>query len=145
MEKLNDRRESALWIVKTDGTRNRFLAKGSGARWSPTGDRIIYTAPFVVPAIGGTPRQLTSGKYDSAGSEWTPDSKSILFSGLRTEDGHYQRREGDLCRERGGRVHQAAHVEKGAGRQSRVSPDGTRVAYTSMTGRKARGSTRRCT
>ena len=44
VDKMNDRRESALWIMNTDGSRNRFLVKGSNARWSPTGDRIAYTA-----------------------------------------------------------------------------------------------------
>ena len=41
---MNDRRESALWIMNADGSRNRFLVNGSGARWSPTGDRIAYVA-----------------------------------------------------------------------------------------------------
>ncbi len=45
VDKMNDQRESALWIMNADGSRNRFLAKGSGARWSPSGDRIAYTAP----------------------------------------------------------------------------------------------------
>ena len=35
VDKMNDKRESALWIMNADGSRNRFLAKGSGARWSP--------------------------------------------------------------------------------------------------------------
>src|SRR5687768_17688517 len=45
VDKMNDRRESALWIMNADGSKNRFLSKGSNARWSPTGDRIAYTAP----------------------------------------------------------------------------------------------------
>ena len=44
IDKVNDKRESALWIMNTDGSRNRFLAKGSNARWSPSGDRIAYSA-----------------------------------------------------------------------------------------------------
>src|SRR5688500_16435734 len=42
--KLNDKRESSLWVMNADGTRNRFLIDGSNARWSPSGDRIVYTA-----------------------------------------------------------------------------------------------------
>ena len=45
IDKMNDKRESALWIMNADGTRNRFLVKGSGAQWSPTGDRIAFAAP----------------------------------------------------------------------------------------------------
>ena len=37
IDKMNDKRESALWIMNADGSRNRFLVKGSGARWSPDG------------------------------------------------------------------------------------------------------------
>jgi dipeptidyl aminopeptidase/acylaminoacyl peptidase len=44
VDKINDRRESALWIMHADGSRNRFLVKGSNARWSPSGDRIAYIA-----------------------------------------------------------------------------------------------------
>ena len=44
IDKMNDNRESALWIMNADGSRNRFLVKGSNARWSPTGDRIAYIA-----------------------------------------------------------------------------------------------------
>ena len=41
---MNDSRESSLWIMNVDGSRNQFLVDGSGARWSPTGDRIAYVA-----------------------------------------------------------------------------------------------------
>src|ERR687885_933498 len=44
VDKLNDRWESALWIVNVDASRHRFLLKGSNARWSPDGTRILYTA-----------------------------------------------------------------------------------------------------
>src|SRR5687767_5642917 len=176
VDKQNDRRETSLWVMNADGSKNRFLVRGSGARWSPTGDRIAYTATgeprgsqifvrymdaegaasqvtrvekspsgiawspdgknigftmnveaknswsvkmprapegarwveapriverldyrsdgtgfdddgyrhiFVVPATGGTPRQLTDGNWNHNGIEWTPDSKQILFSSMR--------------------------------------------------------------
>src|SRR5262245_1888235 len=44
IDKVNDKRESSLWIMNADGGKNRFLVRGSGARWSPGGDRIVYTA-----------------------------------------------------------------------------------------------------
>ena len=44
IDKINDKRESSLWIMNADGGKNRFLVRGSGARWSPSGDRIVYTA-----------------------------------------------------------------------------------------------------
>ena len=42
VDKQADRRETSLWVMNADGSKNRFLARGSNARWSPTGDR---TAP----------------------------------------------------------------------------------------------------
>ncbi len=44
VNKIEDKWESALWIMHADGTKNRFLVKGAGARWSPDGTRILYTA-----------------------------------------------------------------------------------------------------
>jgi dipeptidyl aminopeptidase/acylaminoacyl peptidase len=224
IDKLNDRRESALWIMSADGSRNRFLVKGSGARWSPSGDRIAYTATgepkgsqvfvrwmdaegatsqitrvdqspsdiawspdgsqlsftmlledktnwpikmpkapsgakwteapriverlnyrrdrtgftdsgfrhiFVVPAIGGTPRQLTSGNHDHTGSEWTPDGRSILFSGLRSDDDEYQWRESEIYSvEVSTGAIKTLTTRKGPDSNPTVSPDGKRVAYT---------------
>ena len=44
VDKVHDRRKSSLWIMGADGSRNRFLVEGSGARWSPSGDRIAFVA-----------------------------------------------------------------------------------------------------
>ena len=44
VDKMNDKFESALYIMNSDGSRQRFLVKGSGARWSPDGTRIAYMA-----------------------------------------------------------------------------------------------------
>ena len=30
--------------MNADGSKNRVLVRGSNARWSPSGDRILYTA-----------------------------------------------------------------------------------------------------
>jgi dipeptidyl aminopeptidase/acylaminoacyl peptidase len=185
---LDDKWDSELWIVNSDGSQNRFFVKGSGARWSPDGKRVLYLADgepkgtqvfarwvdtdgpatpvthvteaprtprwspdgksiaftmfvseksdlkitmpaqpngakwtqapryvqnlhyrqdqvgfledgnvhlFVGPADGGSPRDLTEGRWSlgsgnelrgTATIEWTPDSKSIVFEGLRGPD-----------------------------------------------------------
>ncbi len=44
IDKMSDKRESSLWIMRGDGTRNHLLVEGSDARWSPNGDRIAYIA-----------------------------------------------------------------------------------------------------
>src|SRR5712692_2255048 len=48
VNKIEDKWESALWIMSADGSKNRFLVKGSGARWSPTG-RGSSTSPTGSP------------------------------------------------------------------------------------------------
>jgi dipeptidyl aminopeptidase/acylaminoacyl peptidase len=88
---------------------------------------------FVVPAIGGTPRQITSGSFDHSGSEWTPDGRSILFSGLRVEADDYQWRESEIYAVdvASGAVRQLTR-RKGPDSNPSVSPDGKRIAYTGI-------------
>ena len=46
-----------------------------------------YTHVFVLPAEGGTPRQLTSGDFDhSSQLSWSPDGKALIFSANRLEN-----------------------------------------------------------
>ena len=180
IDRVNDSRESSLWVMNADGSRPRELLDGSGARWSPDGTRILYTARgeptgsqifvrwmddegastqitrlqsapsnatwspdgewiafasrvddsadfagvslpgkprgaqwtaepkvveragykrdrqgyidtgwthlFVVPANGGTARQLTSGDWNHSGIEWSPDGREIYFTSYRESD-----------------------------------------------------------
>src|ERR687884_2145418 len=43
-DKVNDKYESDVWIMNADGSRQRFLVKGSSPQWSPDGRRIAYIA-----------------------------------------------------------------------------------------------------
>src|SRR5690349_23709249 len=88
VNKLEDKWESALWIMNADGSHNRFLLKGSDARWSPDGTRILYLADgepkgtqlFVrwMDAEGAS-SQVTRVLEKPANSKWAPDGKSISF------------------------------------------------------------------
>jgi len=83
-----DQWENALWMMDADGTRQRFLTSGSGARWSPDGTRILYVATgdpagaqvFVrwMDAEGST-SQVTRLDFAPMNPTWAPDGRSIVF------------------------------------------------------------------
>ena len=227
IDKLNDKWESALWMVNADGARNRFLVAGSGAEWSPDGTRIAYVAKgeptgqqlyvrymddegavtqvtrvgdapislrwspdgktiafvmnvprktdnpfarvaipaapkgakwtetpkvvtdlawrrdregptddgqrhiFVVPAEGGTARQLSNGDWDHGVPNWTPDGRSLLFSALRIPDAQMTWRESEVYAVdvANGAIRQLTH-RKGPDTNPVASPDGKLIAYT---------------
>ena len=190
---MTDGTRSNLWIAKTDGSQHRPLLSGKkafyGAKWSPTGDRIVYQSNeegktqlyvrwmdtgqtalisnvpkgqgnvtwspdgqylaftmsvddtnrpfsvkmpkkpkgatwskpvkyvtkaryqadgagilepsfrhiFVIPADGGTARQLTSGNYNHGGNlTWSKDGSEIFFSANRSDNWEYESRESDI-------------------------------------------------
>jgi dipeptidyl aminopeptidase/acylaminoacyl peptidase len=97
-----------------------------------------YRHVFLVPATGGTPRQLTGGDYDHGGGfggesalDWTPDGKEILFAGLRADDSDYQFRESEIYAINASdkSVRQLTR-RKGPDGNPAISSDGKWVAYT---------------
>ena len=52
---------------------------------------------YVVPAIGGTPRQVTSGEHDYSGSiAWSKDAKSLIVSANTRDDSDFDVFNSDL-------------------------------------------------
>ena len=237
VNKLEDKFESALWMMNADGTKNRFLTTGGGAIWSPDGTRIAYLAEgkpsgtqihvrwmdaegatsqithltsapsdirwspdgkwigfttvvpkstpwkidmpeapkgakwtgpprvvqslhfrqdrrgfmepgfrhlFVVPADGGTPRQITKGDWSigarfdgldgAVGWDWTPDGKTIIADGLAdsTADMNYQNANLYAIDVNTGAMRRL-NTEDGNWSSPVVSPDGRRIAYRGHT------------
>ena len=44
VNKLEDKYETTLWIMRSDGSHQRVFTKGSSPQWSPNGTRIAYLA-----------------------------------------------------------------------------------------------------
>ncbi len=91
IDKLNDKRESSVWLMNADGTKNRFLVKGADAKWAPDGSRIAFVAPGepggsqlwvrYMDAEGAT-TQITRVTESPADIEWAPDGQTIAFGML---------------------------------------------------------------
>jgi dipeptidyl aminopeptidase/acylaminoacyl peptidase len=86
---IEDKWESETWIVKSDGAEHRFFVKGSSARWSPDGKRLLYLADgepkgsqvFVRWVdVDGPATQVTHVMETPRNVRWSPDGKSIAFS-----------------------------------------------------------------
>src|SRR5882724_10637968 len=129
-------------------------AAPEGAKWTPAPrivDRLHYRRDrtgyveqgtvqvFLVPAEGGTPRQLTKGDFGTSelggfgapSYDWTPDGRTIVFDGLREADADYRYRESYLYTVdvQSGAVRPLV-TKKGGWTGPVVSPDGHTVAFT---------------
>ena len=88
VDQKSDRWSSTLWIMDADGSRHRFLREGSNARWSPSGDRILFIAPGDndKPQIfvrwmndEGAVSQVTRIEITPSSPKWSPDGNQIAF------------------------------------------------------------------
>ena len=125
---------SGVWTIHADGRRLRFLARGADAAWSPSGDRIVFTALngiSVVPASGGGVRRLTHGPNDSTPA-WSPDGRTVAF--VRSDaDGVVQKLA--LVRAAGGPVRRIfGGRDAEIGRTPQWSPSGRLLAVSAHFG-----------
>ena len=89
-DKVNDKYETDVWIMNADGSRKRFLVKGSQPVWSPDGTRLAYIAAgqpsgsqiFVKWMDTGEETQLTRLERSPSNLKWSPDGKHIAFNML---------------------------------------------------------------
>ena len=143
-----------------DGTRLAFLMhvreaaptigasppKPEGAQWAPPleaidtlvfrGDEGGLAVPgfdhlFTVPADGGSPRQLTFGRFDDEGPvAWSADGRSILFASTRGTDADATPNSSDIYAvDLATAALTQLTTRKGPDQNPVLSPDGKLVAY----------------
>ncbi|MGH9755948.1 MAG: prolyl oligopeptidase family serine peptidase, partial [Blastocatellia bacterium] len=94
--KLPERPRGAEW-AKPAVIVDRLSWASDGRGPTPKG----HTHVFVVDAtLGGTPRQVTSGKYNhggfQGGYDWSADGKTIYVSGVRKPEAEYLRNDSEI-------------------------------------------------
>src|ERR1043166_2757477 len=148
MEWSPDGRWIAFAMPVPDDTRPfvEMPPKPEGAEWAKppkTIRRMVYRTDengyleeahkqlFVVPADGGTPRQLTHGPFDHEGPfAWTPEGKGIIFSANRHDDWEYQPINSEIYEVTisDGSI-KALTERNGPDHSPTLSPDGRQIAY----------------
>jgi acylaminoacyl-peptidase len=138
----------SMFVARDHGTLFAEMPrKPEGAEWGPpidVIDHVHYRADgagyldegydhlFVIPAEGGTPRQVSSGHADHGGPpEWSADGNSLIISVNRSENLSEEPNNSDvylLSLEEGSYTRLTDRF--GPDNNVRLSPDGGLIAYT---------------
>jgi dipeptidyl aminopeptidase/acylaminoacyl peptidase len=91
-----------------------------------------YRHVFVVPAEGGSARQLTTGNFNHSGAlSWSSDSQQIFFSAYRQDDWELVSGEADIYAvDIASKTLTQITREPGAERNPQVSPNGRMLTFT---------------
>lgn len=90
-----------------------------------------FTHVFTVDAtLGGTPRQITNGKFNHTGFDWSPDGKTMYVSGIRKPDAEYLRGDSEIYSVNLATLEVKTLTDRlGPDGNPTVSPDGKLIAY----------------
>ena len=126
LAKMPKKPKGAAWAGEARIT-DRLKHEADGRGYLSPG----YSHLFLIPATGGTPRQLTSGKFNHGGAvSWSPDGKTIYFSANRNEDWEYDYRNSEIYRLELDNLSITAMTDKkGPDANPVVAPDGKKIAF----------------
>jgi acylaminoacyl-peptidase len=141
-----------MFVPEVPASIIKMPAPPEGAKWAEPAkviDKLVYrfnnagylksgyTHLFVVPSEGGTPRQISSGKFQHGGvafgaseAVWTPDGKNLLMSANRNEDFEREPRDTNIYEfSVTAGTARALTTRKGPDNSPQISPDGKLIAY----------------
>ncbi len=133
MAEMPPKPEGAEW-AEPPRVIEKLIYRADGAGFLEPG----YSHLFVVPAEGGSPRQLTSGSFDHDGTpSWTPDGRQLILSANRHDDWEYEPLDSEIYElsVADGAI-RALTDRRGPDDDPVVSPDGTKIAYLGFDDRR---------
>ena len=118
--------EGAEWPEEPRVT-TRLKYEQDGAGYIEPGFRHF----FIIPATGGTPRQITTGNFRHQGApQWTPDGSKLVFSGNRNENWEADFRNSEIYSVDTSTGEVIALTDRaGPDFEPVISPDGRKIAY----------------
>ena len=124
--KLPERPRGAQW-ARPAVLVNRLAWAADGRGPLPMGYTQVYS---IDSALGGTPRQITSGKYNHNAPEWSANGQTIYISSIRKPDAEYLRGDSEIYSVDMKTLEVKALTDrKGPDGNPQVSPDGRWIAY----------------
>ncbi|MFY9609461.1 MAG: S9 family peptidase [Blastocatellia bacterium] len=125
--KLPERPRNAQW-AKPAVIVNRLAWAADGRGPLPMGNMQVYT---IDSALGGTPRKVTSGKFNHMGPEWSADGKTIYLSAIRKPEAEYLRGDSEIYAVDLKTLDAKPLTDRqGPDSNPQASPDGRWIAYT---------------
>ncbi len=126
LAKMPEKPKGAKW-ADTPRITDRLKHEADGSGYIDPG----FTHIFLIPAEGGSPRQVTSGAFNHGGNlSWSKKGHKIFFSGNRNPNWEYEFRNSEVYAiDISTGQFETLTDRQGPDDEPKVSPDGTMIAY----------------